>query len=155
MCQLTTFSVAGAAILNVVTSGLFGLIFYGIQHGKLPRASRRDFGTGRAIGFMFIPFYNLYWAFRFWCGLADRINLQLRLRNPSHPLVPRSLAIAVCILKICGMVPYLGCLVVPAEIICEVVLVCKVQDAINSLSPPYPYQYQYQPPVYPPAPPMP
>ena len=148
--ELSYFSVAGAVVLNMFTSSLFGLIFYGIQHGRLPRASRRDFGTGQAIGFMFIPFYNLYWAFRFWCGLVDRLNLQLRLTNHPVPPLSRSLATAVCVLKICSAIPYLGCLALIAEVICEAVLVSKVQEAINSLAAPYRFPY-YQPYGYPPA----
>jgi hypothetical protein len=40
-----------------------------------------DFKARRAIGFMFIPFFNVYWQFRFWLRLVDRVNLQLRLRG--------------------------------------------------------------------------
>jgi len=143
-CRLAHFSVGGAVALSLFTFGWFSLIFYGIQHGKFPRASHRDFGTGQAIGFMFIPAYSLYWAFRFFCGLVDRINLQLRLNNHPVPPVPRSLATAVCVLRICSVIPYLGCLVIIAAVICEAVLVSKIQTAINILWPPYPYPYPYQ-----------
>ncbi|MDD5591620.1 MAG: hypothetical protein PHY18_06845, partial [Dehalococcoidales bacterium] len=40
-----------------------------------------DFGAGRAIGFWFIPGFNLYWVFRFCLRLVDRVNFQLRLRG--------------------------------------------------------------------------
>jgi len=71
-------------------------------------------------------------------------DLQLWLHNSACPPVPRGLATAACVLQICGIVPYVGCLPSLAAVICQAVLVGKVQGAINSISRPYQYQYQYQ-----------
>src|SRR3954463_10826224 len=60
---LEAFPVWAVGILHFVTFGLFSLIWFGIQQGRLPRAAQNDPSTGQAIGFTFIPFYNLYWIF--------------------------------------------------------------------------------------------
>src|SRR5262249_15353449 len=61
--QLEPFPVWAAGVLHFVTFGLFSIIFYGIQQGRMPRAAHNDPTTGEAIGYQFIPFFNLYWTF--------------------------------------------------------------------------------------------
>jgi len=144
----TSFSTAGAIILDIVTCGLFGLIFYGLKFGEIPKASRNDFGAGKAIGFYFIPYYNFYWIFRFWYGLCDRINLQLRLHERKDLLLPRNLASTMCILTLCGgvvgsffWIPYAGFLfscvnmcIGVAQIVLRAILIGKLQTAINTMA---------------------
>ena len=84
--------------------GLFTLIYQGLKFSKLPLVKPNDFRSGKAIGFMFIPFYNWYWVFRFVLSLTDRLNFQLRLRG-EQPLVSRGLALTSCILWV---IPYVG-----------------------------------------------
>ncbi len=129
--RTTEFSTAGAILLDIVTCGLFGLIYYGLKFDEIPKVSREDFGAGKAIGFSFIPYFNLYWVFKFWLGLCDRVNFQLRLRGMNHLLLPRDLAMAVCVLRVCSCIPYLGCLAIIAEIVCREILIGKLQQAIN------------------------
>jgi hypothetical protein len=130
----TQFSVAGAVLLDIFTCGIFGLIYYGIVHGNLPKVSRNDIGTGQAIGYSFIPYFNLYWAFRFWMGLADRVNLQTRLSGSGAPPVSRNLAMTACILALGGLIPYLGFLVVIGGFVCREIMISQVQTAINRIA---------------------
>jgi len=134
--QSGSFSTAAAIVLDIVTCGLFGLIYYGLKFGELPKASHNDFGAGKAIGFMFIPYYALYWQFRFWYGLCDRINLQIRLRGQHHLMLPRELATTVCVLTICSIVPYLGILAGIGGFVCREILISKVQKALNDMANP-------------------
>jgi len=120
------FSSVGAVLIDLVTcGGLFGTIFYGLKFDDLPKASREDFGAGKGIGFMFIPYFNFYWQFRFWWGLVDRINLQLRLRGWAALLVSRGLATATCVLALCCP---------PAHFICREILIYRLQEAINAMA---------------------
>lgn len=82
----STFPVWACIILHFITFGLFTLIYFGIKHGKLPKIDDDDPTTGRAIGFMFIPLYNIYWKIFFWLRMTDRINLQYKLRNKKMPI---------------------------------------------------------------------
>jgi len=106
------FPTAAAILLDIVTCTLFGLIYYGVKFGELPKASRRDFGAGMAIGLMFVPLFQLYWLFRFVLGLCDRINLQVRLRGRNDLLLPRPLAKATCILALAQAIVQLAYAVV-------------------------------------------
>ncbi len=154
----TSFSTAGAILLDIFTCGLFGLIFYGIKFSDLPKISRNDFGAGKGIGFCFIPYFNFYWIFRFWWGLCDRLNLQLRLAGQEQLRLSRDLATWVAILNVACVIPYLGMLVAVGETICREIFIGKMQQAINALAalqnPPAHSAPAYPPPV-PPTPPSP
>ena len=76
--ELKSFPVAGAVLLHIFTLGIFSFIYYGLAHSKFPKIKQNDFPAARAIGFMFIPIFSIYWQFVFWLRLVDRINLQLK-----------------------------------------------------------------------------
>ena len=76
-----TFSIDALILLHFVTLGLFTLFYFGLKHSQLPMIKHDDFKQRKAIGFMLIPLFNLYWEFRFWFRLIDRVNLQARLRK--------------------------------------------------------------------------
>ena len=110
-----TFSIDAVIGMHFVTLGLFTLIYFGLKHSKLPMIRHDDFKAGKAIGFMFIPFFNLYWQFRFWLRLVDRVNFQLSLRG-LPPTISRSLMLATIIVSLipvanlAALVMYLVCI---------------------------------------------
>ncbi|HEU4727535.1 MAG TPA: hypothetical protein VFT22_06595, partial [Kofleriaceae bacterium] len=63
MHALRPFPVWLVGLLNVLTFGLFPFIHFGLMHDRLPRAAHNDPSAGKAIGYQFIPYYNLYWIF--------------------------------------------------------------------------------------------
>ena len=101
---LTRFPTWLVVVLHFLTFGLFTLIYQGLKFSKLPQVKPDDFRAGKAIGFMFIPFFNYYWVFRFVLSLTDRLNFQLRLRG-ERPTISRGLALASCIVWV---IPYFG-----------------------------------------------
>jgi hypothetical protein len=123
--RLKPFPIALAVILHFVTLSLFTIIYYGMQHGRLPKNNDKDFGAGKAIGFMFIPFFNLYWIFMFWMRLGDRLNLQYKLRG-KRPKVEKGLLIATCVIVI--IFSSLGYLIM------HPITVGLVQSSINELA---------------------
>lgn len=126
--QLTRFPVWAVGVLNIVTLGLFPLIHFGLMHDKMPRAAHNDPSAGKAIGFQFIPYFNLYWVFFSAIRLADRLSLQLRLRGlPDR--APRGLLIAACIFTV---IPYLNVLIgIP---IMWTIAVCYLQATVNKIA---------------------
>lgn len=126
--NLTEFPVWAVAILHLMTFGLFSIIHFGLQHDKLPKAANNDPGAGEAIGFSFIPFFNLYWWFFNPLRLAERLNLQYQLRGEA-PKAPTALMIACSVLTI---IPWVNFFVgIP---IMWTIGSCFLQSSINDLA---------------------
>ena len=126
MHRLEMFSVAGMVLLSIVTFGIFPLIWLGLMHDKMPRTRLDDPSAGKAIGFMFIPFFNFYWQFFNYLRLCDRINDQRTMRGLA-PSAPRGLAMASCIMTLIPYVNILGCLII------EPIFVGMLQASVNEL----------------------
>lgn len=122
------FPVWAIAVLHIVTLGLFPLIHFGLLHDRLPRAAHNDPSAGKAIGFQFIPYFNLYWVFFSALRLCDRLNLQFRLRG-EEPRAPRGLALATCITSV---IPYVNMVI--GFPIMWTITVCRLQSAVNRVA---------------------
>jgi hypothetical protein len=120
--SLTSFNPVLSLFLSVITLGIFPGIYYGLDHGKLPRVKDSDPSAGKAIGFQFIPYFNIYWAFVVWPRLLDRINFQFRLRGKEAPLDRN-----FCILSIALCFILIGLLMVP-------IVIFQTQQAVNELA---------------------
>jgi hypothetical protein len=124
--QLDAFPVWAAGLLHLCTFGLFSIIFYGIQQGKMPRAAHDDPTAAQSIGFQFIPFFNLYWTFFNTLRLCDRITLQYRLRGVNDE-APRGLMLAA---SVCSVIPWINLL---ALFVLWPLATCLLQWKINGL----------------------
>ena len=135
--QLESFPVWAAGLLHFVTGGLFSIIFYGIQQGRMPRASHSDPTTAQAIGYQFIPFFNLYWTFFNPLRLCDRITFQYQLRGRDDA-APRGLVLAAAV---CTVIPYFGILSI---FVLWTIATCLLQHKINRLNELGPVELQPQ-----------
>jgi hypothetical protein len=54
---------------------------------------------GKAVGFMFIPFFNLYWGFVAWHGLMQEFNRLAVARGRLDQKVGEGMAMTVCVLQ--------------------------------------------------------
>lgn len=124
--NLTKFPVWLAVVLHFLTIGLFTLIYHGQKLSRLPIVKHDDFRAGKGIGFCFIPFFSLYWVFRYVLAVTDRLNFQFRLRD-QRPPVPRGLALASCIV---WLIPYVN---VIAWVILMPIVSGQWQAAANKL----------------------
>ena len=96
---------------------------------------------GKAIGFLFIPFYNLYWIFQAFWGFAKDYNSYIARHKVVVSRLPEGLFLSLCILS---LISGLGAL--PARVplhryalsivlfVIGIVVINKVCDAVNSLS---------------------
>lgn len=126
--SIKPFPVWLVGILNVLTFGLFPVIHFGLLHDRLPRASHNDPSAGRAIGFQFIPYYNLYWIFFSALRLCDRLSLQLTLRGRTDR-APRGVVLAACIFSV---IPYLN--VILGIPILWTIAACLLQSTVNEVA---------------------
>ena len=113
------FPVWLAVLLHVLTFGVFSIVYYGGQGARLPRLDAGDPSAQKAVGFFFIPYFNLYWLFAFPTRLADRINLQLRLRG-ERPAISQALMVACSLSTALIFVPFFW-----------IFAVVQIQQAIN------------------------
>ena len=109
LIELGDFGLIGLLFL------LLGLVFISILHYKcwasLPERFR--FTTpGKAVGYLFIPFYNFYWAFITWPKLSEGISNWQKSRGVSVHPDTKSFALAYAILFVCeftiGFLPLPG-----------------------------------------------
>lgn len=62
----------------------------------------------KAVGFIFIPFYNFYWIFKAWWGFAGDYNRYTSSHGLKAPKIKEGLFLAFCILFICITIPILN-----------------------------------------------
>ena len=88
---------------------------------------------GKAVGFLFIPLFNLYWMFQAIHGFAKDYNSYVDRHSLSVPKLPEGMFLAYCILVLAGIIPFLGPLFSLAGIGVMIALCAKVCDAVNAL----------------------
>ncbi|MCI0489957.1 MAG: hypothetical protein L0229_25470 [Blastocatellia bacterium] len=115
--------------LAVVTCILFYRMWAAIQDGHA-RTS-----PGKAVGFLFIPFFNLYWAFQAIWGFAQDYNLYLDRQGIDAKKLPEGLFLTYVILCLTTWVPVIGPVLFAANLMFVLpVMVSKICDAINALA---------------------
>jgi hypothetical protein len=87
----------------------------------------------KAVGFLFIPFFNFYWIFKAWYGFAQDYNRYIALHGLSAPKLGKSLFLAFCILFICSAVPFLSYLAGLPFLAIFIITANKTIDTVNSL----------------------
>jgi len=102
--QIQEFPVVATVLLTFCTCGLFGHLYLNRLHGKFPKIRPDDPSAGKAQGFLFIPFFNLYWFFFTYTRLCKRLDEQ-RVRCGLAPANLNGLAIGTCI---CHVIPYVN-----------------------------------------------
>lgn len=120
--ELEAFPVWAAVLLHVVTFGLWSLLHFGRMHGQLPRIKADDPSANRAVGFFFIPYFNIVWMFFSALRLNDRINLQHILRGRPAPLGKGPVIAGGVLTFFFYLIP-----------VAWVVAVWKTQQAVNDL----------------------
>ena len=149
-------------------AGILGLIFFGVEVNVWPLlvigialmvyafvvycmfihkswASIQDgharAGPCKALGFLFIPFFNFYWIFEAFWGFAKDYNSYVaRLGIQAALKLPEGLFLAYCILLLVlllvSVIPFVNFVTVIANFIIFAIMIGKVCDAINALPEP-------------------
>jgi hypothetical protein len=87
---------------------------------------------GKAVGFMFIPYFSFYWMFPAYWGYAKDNNAYLERYSLGFPKMPENLFLADCILTLSSLV--FGFIVLPAVIVLDAIILYKICDNINNLA---------------------
>lgn len=96
-----------------------------IQRGA-PRTT-----PGAAVGFLFVPFFNLYWMFQAYWGWAKDYNRYVAAGDVAAPPASEGLALTFCVLTLASIIPVIGPLFSLPNL---VVLVLFLNGAINGVN---------------------
>ncbi|MBX7136231.1 MAG: hypothetical protein K1X67_26470 [Fimbriimonadaceae bacterium] len=100
------FVLAGIAI---IWTAIYGAIVLHRAWRTLQGSTART-TPGKAVGYLFIPFFGLYWVFQAYHGWAKDYNQHLVSQGLDQPdkRASEGLFLATCILMVCGIIPLLG-----------------------------------------------
>ncbi|HKQ72923.1 MAG TPA: hypothetical protein VJ810_04285 [Blastocatellia bacterium] len=116
--------------------GIFGSIVFMVLTYKMWGAIQDGYARtspGRAIGMLFVPFYNFYWVFQVYRGFAEDFNSFSFRYSINAPLLPAGLFTAYGTLIICGVIPFVGWFFVAANFFVLLAMISKICDAVNSI----------------------
>lgn len=88
---------------------------------------------GQAVGFMFLPFFNFYWQFVAYHGLAKNMNEFMARHNIYGEKAPEGLAMAVCIFNLLNLIPYVDFITVIPSMILDLVLIGQLKRTACSI----------------------
>ena len=126
----------GVAIFFILSglTAIAGQIFYLIMLFRSWKALQQ-YGVrttpGKAVGFLFIPFFNLYWVFIANYGLVVDFNRCARERGRDDLVVPEGIGLMVPILCVMNALPYANCLGWLASLVCIPVYIFMVSRSVD------------------------
>jgi hypothetical protein len=89
---------------------------------------------GKAIGFLFIPFFDFYWLFQAVWGLSKDFNAYLQRNSIPAPRLPEGVFLAYCILCFTTWIPILGLVLLVVNCIMALIMVSALCDGINAVA---------------------
>jgi hypothetical protein len=117
------------------------IVFSCMLHHKCWAAMPEGFGRltpGKAVGYMFIPFYNLYWVFPSFAGLgSDCVALAKAKGFRGHDSIAglgMGLAVVMCVEMVLGWYPALGLLLSAGEFVLWILFYQGVTKLLNRVA---------------------
>lgn len=89
---------------------------------------------GKAVGFLFIPLFNLYWMFQAYWGWTVDYNRYVTEAGITAPRAPQGVALTFCILAICGIIPFVGILVGLINLVLMIIFLNAAVNGINAIA---------------------
>lgn len=124
--SLVTFGLS--AIASMV---LFYILLY--RNWQLIQDGYARTTPGKAVGFLFIPFFNFYWIFEAFPGLVKDTNTYIQRHGLPIKLQDAGLATAFCILSLLCIVPYLNYVIAVVLLVLQIILAKNFRDASVAL----------------------
>jgi hypothetical protein len=120
-----------AAVVGFIVGAVIALIYlyraWLIVQGSTARTT-----PGKAVGFLFIPLFNLYWVFQAYHGWAQDYNAFRDRRGlTGAPQMPEGLFLAVSILTVLSAIPYVNMLIGLPLTICWFIMLHRLCKAVN------------------------
>jgi len=132
--NLAILSLAGLAVaVFLITQFVLTLILLYKMWSAIQDGNART-TPGKAIGFLFIPGFSLYWIFQVWGGFPTDYNGYLERHRLRLPQVRAGLYVAYPVLLVLSVVPVLNILTALAGVFVLIALAGKTCDAVNQLA---------------------
>ena len=99
-------------LLLIAANVLLLILFYRLwrftidksqQNGLVPSIN----SPAKAVGFLFIPLFALYWVFKVFAQLPKNLNAIAKNQDITH-VMPEGLGLFIAIMSVIGIVPYVG-----------------------------------------------
>jgi hypothetical protein len=129
---LPVFLLLGVAMMLVLIAVVvFSMLIYKMWAAIQDGHARTD--PGRAIGLLFVPFFNFYWAFQALWGFAKDYNGYIARHELNLRRLPEGLFLAYVILCFTTWIPFLGWILLAANLVVGAIMIAKICDAVNAL----------------------
>jgi len=89
---------------------------------------------GKAIGFLFIPFFNVYWIFQAWGGFPRDYNNYVDRHRLAAPHLSSGVFTAYPVLILLTAIPFLGIIVALVNMFLFAAIISRTCDAVNALA---------------------
>lgn len=127
---LIFFAFAPFLLANVIlTYVVIYKMWASIREGGQARTT-----PGKAVGFLFIPFYNLYWLFQVWAGFPSDYNKYVEHNRLPVPLLASGIYTVHPVLVALSVIPGLNLLTALVSVFTFVAVTAKTSDAVNLLA---------------------
>ncbi len=120
------------ALIFVFAWAIIHTVFYLLVLAKLWGAiqdGQTEISVGKAIGFLFIPFFNIYWTFKVWGGFPNEYNAFIARHGLAAPPLSNGIFVALPIVVLLSAV-YIGLIALPFVMIAVILKAC---DAVNAI----------------------
>lgn len=115
-------------IATMIISYVYGCKLFHRLWTIIPVQHRKT-TPGKAVGFLFIPFFNLYWVFVAYYGLAKALNAHMQRNGIQGPRVEEGTVMTCIILGLCSIIPYVGIITSIISIIYFFITFKQMKDA--------------------------
>lgn len=90
---------------------------------------------GEAVGFLFIPLFNFYWAFVSFNRLSKELNKKADMVDPGgYQRADEGTSLTYCILNICTIIPFLGYLASLVNIILFFIIMGNHKKVVHRIA---------------------
>jgi MFS family permease len=139
----TLFFIVGVACVVLASINQLILLY---KAWRAIRDGHPRMTPGKAVGFLFIPFYNLYWVFQAYVGFAADYNAYIADRNITARPISKPLLAAFCVCYIIGIICSRTALAVVgiAAGVLAVFVVMELCNAINRVADHLDAQYGFE-----------
>lgn len=123
----------GFAVLIIGQFLLIHIVLYFVVLAKMWGAiqdGQTEITVGKAIGFLFIPIFSLYWVFRAWGSFPTEYNKYIERYGLAIPKLSSGVFVAFPLLMLLSAL-YLPILALPFVFMA---LISKASDAVNNLN---------------------